>query len=373
MRKLTLYLDMDGVLVDLAAEINRLPAEVHAEYGNDIDEYPGLFDSPPPMPGAINAVQKLLESGRYDIHILSTAPWGNPGALTAKRLWLERHFGTAFKKKVTLTHRKDNVQGDILVDDRPNNGAENFNGKWIRYGSGHYPDWDAVLAALLPDGFYWFGPSVGAYDVPVEATEALMMHWLEEGHKVLPEIPEKIEKRLLEVSASGIDSGQVSLPEEMLGPFDHPSRTGRKVAWLPSSFIGAEEEILDFAVDMGLNRATFVPSENPHLDVQFLREALPVLSDLVPDVASCAITRFELRLAMNKRSEKAAYRSGGGLPLIPAEPRVMSSVGVQFLDENTAYLFQSSGPAKMGAKSASLVHRIDGKWHAGKQLLSLIS
>lgn len=373
MRKLTLHLDMDGVLVDLAAEIHSLPSEVHAKYGNDIDEYPGLFDNPSPMPGAISAVEKLIESGRYDIHILSTAPWGNPGALTAKRLWLERHFGSTFKKKVTLTHRKDAVQGDILVDDRPNNGAENFTGKWIQFGSGHYPDWDAVLAALLPEGFYWFGPSVGAYDVAAEATEALMMHWLEEGHKVLPEIPEGIEKRLLEVSASGLDSGQVSLPREIQGPFDHPLRAGRKVAWLSSNFMGAEEVILGFAQDMGLNRATFISSESPHIDIQFLREALPLLSDLIPDVTSCAITRFEMRLAMNRRSVKAAYRSGGGRPLIPAEPGVMSSAGVQFLDENTAYLFQSSGPAKMGAKSASLVHRIDGKWYPGKQLLSSIS
>ena len=39
--------------------------------------------------------------------------------------------------------------GDILIDDRPNNGANNFRGEWIHFGSEKYPNWPAVLDYLL--------------------------------------------------------------------------------------------------------------------------------------------------------------------------------------------------------------------------------
>jgi hypothetical protein len=38
--------------------------------------------------------------------------------------------------------------GDYLVDDRPNNGAENFKGEWIHFGSEEYPNWASVLTYL---------------------------------------------------------------------------------------------------------------------------------------------------------------------------------------------------------------------------------
>jgi len=41
------------------------------------------------------------------------------------------------------------IKGDILIDDRPNNGAKDFDGKWIQFGSEEFPDWNAVLHYLL--------------------------------------------------------------------------------------------------------------------------------------------------------------------------------------------------------------------------------
>lgn len=149
MSKNIVHLDMDGVLVDLKAAIDAIPAAEKATYGDDIDLYPGLFDNPPPIPGAIEAVRRLQESGRFELYILSTAPWGNPGAWTAKRLWIERHFGDTFYKRVTLTHQKGAVQGDFLVDDRPNHGAKDYAGEWIEFSSAAFPDWPAVVEHLL--------------------------------------------------------------------------------------------------------------------------------------------------------------------------------------------------------------------------------
>ena len=52
-------------------------------------------------------------------------------------------------RKLILTHRKDLIRGDILIDDRPNNGADKFQGEWIRFGSEKFPNWNEILKYLL--------------------------------------------------------------------------------------------------------------------------------------------------------------------------------------------------------------------------------
>ena len=152
--KKRLFFDMDNVLVDFQSGLSKVDEAVKAQYRaktpgekDRLDEIPGLFSLMEPMDGAVDAVHKLAEV--YDVFILSTAPWGNPLAWTEKVLWLKNHFGDLFKKKVILTHHKDFVQGDILIDDSDKNGACNFQGEWIRYGKGQFKDWNAILDYLL--------------------------------------------------------------------------------------------------------------------------------------------------------------------------------------------------------------------------------
>jgi hypothetical protein len=38
----------------------------------------------------------------------------------------------------------------MLIDDRGKNGASEFEGKWIQFGSDRFPDWQSVLDNLLP-------------------------------------------------------------------------------------------------------------------------------------------------------------------------------------------------------------------------------
>lgn len=154
MAKKKLFFDMDNVLVDFQSGLDRIDDSVKELYKkrtpddkDRMDEIPGIFSMMEPVKGAIEAVQKLNEV--YDVYILSTAPWGNPLAWTEKVIWLKKHFGELFKKKVFLTHRKDLVRGDILIDDSPKNGAKDFQGEWIQYGSKQFPNWDAVLKYLL--------------------------------------------------------------------------------------------------------------------------------------------------------------------------------------------------------------------------------
>lgn len=129
--------------------MNTHPKKNTPPYNEHPDTIPHIFRNLKPIAGAISAVERLLTSSLYDVYFLSTAPWGNPSAWTDKRLWIEEQFGDKINRRLILTHRKDLVKGDILIDDRPNNGAKDFEGKLIKFGSDEYPNWDAVLRYLL--------------------------------------------------------------------------------------------------------------------------------------------------------------------------------------------------------------------------------
>ncbi len=137
---------MDGVLVNFESGIECVDEETKRRYEGRPEDIPGLFALMKPIPGAIEAVKTL--SQHYDVFVLSTAPWKNPSAWGDKRNWIVEYFGDIFIKKIILTHRKDICQGDYLIDDRGYNGVTNFNGEWIKFGSGEYPDWETVLKYL---------------------------------------------------------------------------------------------------------------------------------------------------------------------------------------------------------------------------------
>lgn len=147
MNRKRIYFDMDGVIVDFASGVAKLTDEEREQYKNNIDEAPGLFALMDPIPGAIEAVQLLAK--RYDVYILSTAPWNNPTAASDKVEWVKKHLNGVFHKRVIITHHKELLIGDYLIDDRGKNGASEFKGEWIHFGSEQFPDWDAVLQHLL--------------------------------------------------------------------------------------------------------------------------------------------------------------------------------------------------------------------------------
>ena len=41
--------------------------------------------------------------------------------------------------------------GDYLIDDRRFNGASEFTGEWIHFGSEKFPNWNSVLKYLKND------------------------------------------------------------------------------------------------------------------------------------------------------------------------------------------------------------------------------
>ena len=147
--KKLLYIDLDGVIADFISAMHSHPLRKTAPYDEHPDTIPHIFRNLQPIKDAVSSVQKLLNSDKYEIYFLSTAPWNNPSAWTDKRHWLEEQFGECVNRKLILTHRKDLMRGDILIDDRPNNGADKFQGEWIQFGTDDFPDWHAVLTLLL--------------------------------------------------------------------------------------------------------------------------------------------------------------------------------------------------------------------------------
>ena len=156
MSKPILFFDMDNVLVDFQSGIDRLDEATKQAYEGNLDDVPGIFALMDPMPGAIEAVHKLAE--KYDVYILSTAPWKNPTALNDKLAWVKKHFGaeegSVFYKRVIFSHHKDLCHGDYLIDDRPNKcGAGNFSGELLHFDpknpEARFHSWDEVVTYLM--------------------------------------------------------------------------------------------------------------------------------------------------------------------------------------------------------------------------------
>ena len=138
---------MDNVLVDFPSGTSKLSQEVINEYESNLDEVPNIFSLMEPLEGAIDSFKIL--SQRYDTYILSTAPWKNSSAWSDKVKWVQKYLGESAYKRLILTHHKNLNQGDYLIDDRTKNGAGEFKGELIQFGTEKFPDWKSVCSYLL--------------------------------------------------------------------------------------------------------------------------------------------------------------------------------------------------------------------------------
>lgn len=156
MNKPKLFLDMDNVLVDTLLILNAI--DMGGETVAKPDQIPGIFRDLPPVPGAIDAVNRLRDY--YELYILSTAPWQNASAWQDKLIWLQHHFGddekSPFYKRVILAHDKSlsRTPEAILVDDRPYHGASGWDdatmdSQWVQYGYEPKMTWQTGLVELL--------------------------------------------------------------------------------------------------------------------------------------------------------------------------------------------------------------------------------
>ena len=133
-----IYIDMDGVITDF---------KKGQEYqGYKLSKRPDLlvcYRTLPVMEGAIEALAKL--NADHEIFIASTPPWTRPEVWGHKREWLEEHF-PYLKRKLILTHRKDLLIGDILIDDTRFRGQPDFKGNWFWFNKNwNNRNWKACL------------------------------------------------------------------------------------------------------------------------------------------------------------------------------------------------------------------------------------
>lgn len=149
MKKKILYVDMDNVLVDFESALDKLDQKTKEKYGKDIDNFPGLFASMKPMPGAIEAFNFL--SKHFDTYILSTAPWENPTAWIDKRNWVGIYLPESAYKRLIITHHKNLNKGEYLIDDRLKHGVPEFEGEHIHFGEGKFKKWGDVLKYLCDE------------------------------------------------------------------------------------------------------------------------------------------------------------------------------------------------------------------------------
>lgn len=151
MQKKILHLDMDGVLADFVSAIKALSPNTDLQfYSKEVDDIcaanPYIFHTLPPIEGAIEAVKELFDLA--DVYFLSSPMAHVALSYAGKRVWLHNHFGDIAERKLILTHRKDLVMGDILVDDTDRNGAGEFKGIRIHFATEQFPDWKTTLPYL---------------------------------------------------------------------------------------------------------------------------------------------------------------------------------------------------------------------------------
>ena len=155
-----LYVDMDGVIVDFPETQSDIDISIRDECVEWCEknrkhhsDFEGLFATLLPKKGAVDAVCRLNE--KFEVYLLSSAPWGNIEAWSDKRRWVEEYLPQLGRKYLILSHRKDLNRGAYLIDDRARNGASDFGThegqEWIHFGSERFPDWGVILDYLRPD------------------------------------------------------------------------------------------------------------------------------------------------------------------------------------------------------------------------------
>lgn len=150
------YVDMDGVIADFEQGIRRVNSHVilneDNKLANDtvtdiVKADPLFFQNLPPIEGGIEGVKELMK--HYFVIFCSTPMEEVPHSFGGKKEWLNKHFGEKAYKNLKLTHHKHLCIGDYLIDDRLKNGAGQFTGEHIHFGTERFPNWDSVLKYLI--------------------------------------------------------------------------------------------------------------------------------------------------------------------------------------------------------------------------------
>ncbi len=151
------YVDLDGVLAKFPKSLDEIDVSIAescrqwcVETGKHHSDFEGIFSTFKTIDGADEAIQRL--ENKFQVYLLSTAPWNNTSSWSDKRIWVEQNLPSLPEKRLILSHNKSLVRGSYLIDDRKRHGAEKFGDydgqEWIHFGSKEFPDWESVLKYL---------------------------------------------------------------------------------------------------------------------------------------------------------------------------------------------------------------------------------
>jgi 5'(3')-deoxyribonucleotidase len=152
MRK-SVAIDMDGVIADTETQfinwyeldygVKIYPHEILGREENEMfpDKEaarkfaftPGFFRTLPVMPGAVEAVQTLMEN--FDVYIVSAA-MEFPQSLPEKLEWLHENFPFIGWRNIIFCGDKSVINTDFMIDDHIKN-LDYFKGKPIMFHAFH--------------------------------------------------------------------------------------------------------------------------------------------------------------------------------------------------------------------------------------------
>jgi 5'-nucleotidase len=77
----------------------------------------GFFYNLPPVNGALESLPEL--SKEHDVYICTSPLFDNSTCVQEKYDWTKKHLGSEWTKRLILTSDKTIINGDVLIDDRP--------------------------------------------------------------------------------------------------------------------------------------------------------------------------------------------------------------------------------------------------------------
>lgn len=140
-RKKIVYIDMDGVLADFRKGVGR------KDYDFDPPEMfeLGFFRKLEPMPGAKEAVAKLLAMDHIRLYILSKPTTKALNCASEKFEWINEHFPELLKR-VFLACDKSHLIGDFLIDDDADRWRKTFRGQFLHFNEhASEASWETIV------------------------------------------------------------------------------------------------------------------------------------------------------------------------------------------------------------------------------------
>lgn len=88
---------------------------------DEVFRTPGFFEKLKPLPGSIDVINKLIDSTKYDIYIITAISDDSGLELVEKIKWLKKYIPKFNISRIIGCRDKYIIRGDVIVDDREYN------------------------------------------------------------------------------------------------------------------------------------------------------------------------------------------------------------------------------------------------------------